>query len=78
MFYVMDFLCAFLAMLQNWQGKVSARHVALFDNLSTVIEGHEKCLFHPKLKGKITWYLRSLESEFKRYFPEFDEEEGKW
>ncbi|KAG7173577.1 hypothetical protein Hamer_G020209 [Homarus americanus] len=40
------------------------------------IEGEDH-LLDPSLKNEIIQHLKSLESELKRYFPEFEEEEGK-
>lgn len=78
MFHLMDCLRGFLAKLQNWQRKVGARNVAMFENLSAVLdENEEDSLLDPLLKTEITQHLRSLESELNMYFPEFEEEEGK-
>ncbi|XP_042203807.1 zinc finger BED domain-containing protein 5-like [Homarus americanus] len=73
----MDCLRAFLAKLQNWQRKVNAGNVAMFENLSTVLDENEDHLLDPLLKTEITQHLKSLESELKNYFPEFEEEDGK-
>ncbi len=62
-FYLMDCLCGFLAKLQNWQRKVGAGNVAMFENLSAVLdENEEDSLLDPLLKTEITQHLRSLES----------------
>ncbi|KAG7165328.1 hypothetical protein Hamer_G007133 [Homarus americanus] len=37
----------------------------------------EDHLLDPSLKNEIIQHLKPLESELKRYFPEFEEEEGK-
>lgn len=78
MFHLMDCLHGFLAKLKNWQRKVGAGNVAMFENLSAVLdENEEDSLLDPFLKTEITQHLRSLESELNNYFPEFEEEEGK-
>ncbi|XP_042240045.1 zinc finger BED domain-containing protein 5-like [Homarus americanus] len=77
-FHHTDCICAFLDKLQNWQRKVSTGNVAMFENLSTVLDDiEEDRLLDPSLKNEIIQHLKSLESELKRYFPEFEEEEGK-
>ncbi|XP_042223024.1 zinc finger BED domain-containing protein 5-like [Homarus americanus] len=76
-FHLIDCLHAFLVKLQNWQRKVDAGNVAMFENLSTVPVEIEDHLLDPSLKTEITQHLKSLKSELKRYFPEFEEEEGK-
>lgn len=77
-FHLMDCLRGFLAKLQNWQRKVGAGNVAMFENLLAVLdENEEDSLLDPLLKTEITQHLRSLESELNMYFPEFEEEEGK-
>ncbi|XP_042227261.1 protein FAM200A-like [Homarus americanus] len=52
---------AFLGKLQNWQRKVSAGNVAMFENISIVLdeieEGH---LLDPSLKNEIIQHLKSL------------------
>ena len=51
----------------------------MFENLSAVLdENEEDSLLDPLLKNEITHHLRSLESELNMYFPEFEEEEGKF
>ncbi|XP_042228828.1 uncharacterized protein LOC121870922 [Homarus americanus] len=60
----MDCLRAFLAKLQNWQRKVNAGNVAMFENLSTVLDENEDHLLDPSLKSEITQHLKSLEDEF--------------
>ncbi len=78
-FHLMDCLSGFLAKLQNWQRIVSAGNVAMFENLSPVLdENEEDSLLDPLLKTEITQHLRSFESELNMYFPEFEEEEGKF
>ncbi len=73
----MDCLRGCLVELQNWQRKVSAGNVAMFANLSAVLdENEEESLLDPLLKTEITHHLRSLESELNMYFPEFKEKEG--
>ncbi len=60
----MDCLCRFLAKLQTCQRKVGAGNVAMFENLSTVLdENEEYSLLDPSLKTEITQHLRSLEIE---------------
>ncbi|XP_042206986.1 zinc finger BED domain-containing protein 5-like [Homarus americanus] len=76
-FHLTDCLRTFLAKLQNWQMKVSAGNVAMFENLSTVLDEIEDHLLDPSLKTEITQHLKSLESELKKYFSEFEEEDGK-
>lgn len=76
-FHLMDCLRGFLAKLQNWQRKVGAGNVAMFENLSAVLDENEDSLLAPLLKTEITHHLRSLESELNMYFPEFEEEERK-
>ncbi len=76
-FHLMDCLCGFLAKLQNWQRKVGAGNVAMFENLSPVLDKNEDSLLDPLLKTEITHHLRSLENELNMYFPEFEEEEEK-
>ncbi|XP_042221089.1 SCAN domain-containing protein 3-like [Homarus americanus] len=63
-FYLMDCLRAFLAKLQNWQRKVNTGNVAMFENLSTVLDETEDHLLDPSLKTEITQHLKSLEDEF--------------
>ncbi|KAG7178162.1 Zinc finger BED domain-containing protein 5-like 3, partial [Homarus americanus] len=65
---------SFLDKLQNWQRKVSARNVAMFENISIVFDDH---LLDPSHKNEIIHHLKYLESELKRFFPEFEEEERK-
>ena len=78
MFHMMDCLRGFLAKLQNWQREVGAGNVAMFENLSAILdENEEDSLLDPLLKTEISQHLRSLESELNMYFPEFEEEEGK-
>ncbi|XP_068231980.1 zinc finger BED domain-containing protein 5-like [Palaemon carinicauda] len=68
----------FLANLQNWQMKVGAENVAMFKNLSTVLdENEEDSMLDLLLKTEITQHLRSLECEINMYVREFEEEEGK-
>ncbi|XP_042209713.1 protein FAM200A-like [Homarus americanus] len=62
-FHLMDCLRAFLAKLQNWQRKVNAGNVAMFENLSTVLDENEDHLLDPSLKTEITQHLKILESE---------------
>ncbi|XP_042225906.1 protein FAM200A-like [Homarus americanus] len=70
-FHLMDCLRAFLVKFQNWQRKVNAGNVAMFENLSTVLDETEKGhLFDPSLKTEITQLLKSLESELKRIVKE--------
>ncbi len=77
-FHLMDCLHGFLAKLQNWQRKVGARNVAMFENPSVVLDGNkEDSLLDSLLKTEITQHLRSLESEHNMYFPEFEEKKGK-
>ncbi len=77
-FHLMDCVRGFLAKLQNWQRKVGAGDVAIFENLSAALNENEKdSLLDPLLKIEITKHLRFLESELNMYFPEFGEEEGK-
>lgn len=73
----MDCLRAFPAKLQNWQRKVGAGNVAMLENLSAVLDENEDRLLDPLLKTEVTQYLKSLESELKMCFPEFEEEEEK-
>ena len=78
LFHLMDSFRGFLAKLKNWQRKVDAGNVAMFENLSAVLdENEEDSLLDPLLQTEITQHLRSLECEFNMYFPEFEEEEGK-
>ncbi len=77
MFHLMDCLRGFLAKLQNWQRKIGAGNVAMFENLSAVLDENEDSLLGPLLKTEVTQHLRSLESELNMYFQEFEEEEGK-
>ncbi|XP_042234821.1 protein FAM200B-like [Homarus americanus] len=77
-FHHMDCIRAFFDELQNWQREVSAGNVVMFENISIVLdEIEEDHLLDPSLKNEIIQHLKSLESELKRYFPEFEEEEGK-
>ena len=77
-FHLMDSLRGFLAKLQNWQRKGDAGNVAMFENLSIVLdENKEDSLPDPLLQTEIPQHLRSFEYEFNMYFPEFEEEEGK-
>ncbi|KAG7160047.1 Zinc finger BED domain-containing protein 5-like 19, partial [Homarus americanus] len=70
----MDCIRAFPDKLQNWEGKLSAGNVAMFENLSIVLdEIEEDHLLDPSLKNEIIQHLKSLESELK----EFEGEEGK-
>ncbi|XP_042230543.1 SCAN domain-containing protein 3-like [Homarus americanus] len=46
-FHLMDCLRAFLAKLQNWQRKIIAGNVAMFENLSTVLDENEDHLLDP-------------------------------
>ncbi len=79
MFHLMDCPRGFLAKLQNWQRKVGARNVAMFENLSAVLdENEEDSLLDPLFKTEITQHLRSLVSELNMYFPEFEEEDAQW
>ncbi len=51
-FHLMDCRRGFLAKLQNWQRKVSAGNVAMFGNLSGVLdENEEDSLHYLKLKS---------------------------
>ncbi len=77
-FHLMDCLHGFFAKLQNRQGKVGAGNVAMFENLSAVLdENEEDSLLGPLLETEITQHLRSLVSELNMYFPVIDEEDGK-
>ncbi len=58
-----------LLFLQNWQRKVGAGNVAMFENLSAVLGENEDSLLDPLLKTEIT--------QLNMYFPEFEEEEGE-
>ncbi len=42
MFHLMDCLRGFLAKVQNWQRKVGAGNVAMFKNLSAVLNESEE------------------------------------
>ncbi len=78
MFHLVDCLPRFLAKLQNCQRKVGTGNVAMFENLSVVLdENEEDGLLDPLLETEITQHLRSLESELNVHFPEFEEEGGK-
>ncbi len=67
MFHLMDSLRGFLAKLQHWKRKVGAGNVAMFENLSAVLdENEEDSLLDPLLKTEITQHLRSLVSERPR------------
>ena len=63
-----DNLIAFYSKLQNWRRKVMQGNIALLENLSTVIKQDEE--LDELLKTSITQHLQTLETEFKRYFPE--------
>ncbi len=63
-FHLMDCLRGFLTKLQNWQRKVGAGNVAMFESLSAVLdENEEDSLLDPLIKTEITQHPRSLESE---------------
>ncbi|XP_042242179.1 SCAN domain-containing protein 3-like [Homarus americanus] len=69
-FHHMDCIRTFFDKLQNWQRKVSAGNVAMFENISIVLdEIVEDHLLDPSLKNEIIQHLKSLESELKRNFP---------
>ncbi len=76
-YHLKDCPRGFLAKFQNWQRKVGAGNVAMFENLSAVLDENEDRLLDPLLKTEITQHLRSSESKLNMYFPEFEEEEGK-
>ncbi len=66
-FHLMDCLRVFLAKLKNWQRKVGAENVAMFENLSTALdENKEDSLLDPLLKTEITQHLKYLDSELPR------------
>jgi len=69
-----DCLTAFVAKLNNWQHKVNRGNIAMFENLSGVIQESEADL--QEIQHDITAHLESLENEFERYFPELTEEES--
>lgn len=69
-----DCLTAFVAKLNNWQRKVNRGNIAMFENLSGVIQESEADLH--EIQHDITAHLESLENEFRRYFPELTEEES--
>ncbi len=78
-YHLMDCISGFLAKLQNWQRKVGARNVAMFENLSAVLdENEEGSLLDPLLKTEITQHLRSLESELNMYFQNSRRKKGSW
>ncbi|XP_042222788.1 protein FAM200A-like [Homarus americanus] len=49
----------------------------IFEQLNRLNLKLQDHLLDPSLKTDITQHLKSLENEFKRYSPEFEEEEGK-
>ncbi|KAG7155573.1 Zinc finger BED domain-containing protein 5-like 15 [Homarus americanus] len=77
-FHLMDCIRAFLDKLQNWQRKVSAGNVAMLSISQLFLTRLKRIIYltHHS-KNEIIQHLKALESELKRYFPEFEEEEGK-
>ncbi len=73
----MDCISGFLAKLQNWQRKVGYGNVAIFVNLSALLDENKHSLLDALLKTWITPRQRSLVSSFNMYFPEFEEEDWK-
>ena len=68
-----DSLNAFYSKLQNWRRKVVQGNIAMFENSSSALKEDEQ--LDERLKTSITQHLQSLETEFKRYFPELKEQE---
>ena len=68
-----DSLNAFYSKLQNWRQKVIQGNIAMFENLSNALKEDEQ--LNERLKTSITQHLESIETEFKRYFPELKEQE---
>ncbi|XP_042207877.1 SCAN domain-containing protein 3-like [Homarus americanus] len=78
-FHHMDCIRSFLDKLQNWQKKVSAGNVAMFENISVVLyEIEEDHLLDPSHKNEIIHHLKSLESELKRFFQNSRRKKGNW
>ena len=65
-----DVLSGFLSKVQNWHRKVTEGNIAMFTNLSQLLNP-EETLF-ADLQVDIAAHLKSLEDEFKNYFPDLD------
>ena len=62
----MDVLNAFVEKLDNWQRKVEKGNFAMFETLSSVVDGN----LDRNLSSEIIAHLANLKTEFLRYFPE--------
>ena len=71
-----DTLKAFMSKLDNWKRKVSTNNVAMFEELSSILKVDDKEHMLSNLeKELILQHMEALESEFIKYFPEFDNDE---
>ena len=61
----MDVLNAFVKKLDNWQRKVEKGNFAMFEALSSVVDGN----LDRNLSSEIIAHLANLKTEFLRYFP---------
>ena len=62
----MDALNAFVQKLDNWQRKVAKGNFAMFEALSSLVDGN----LSRNLSSEILAHLTNLKKEFLRYFPE--------
>ena len=62
----MDVLNAFVEKLDNWQRKVEKGNFAMFEALSSVVDGN----LDRNLSSEIIAHLANLKTEFLRYIPE--------
>ena len=64
-----DALNAFVQKLKNWQQKSEKGNFAIFDTLSSVIEGN----LHINLSSEILQHLVKLRKEYLTYFPKISD-----
>ncbi|XP_005102420.1 SCAN domain-containing protein 3-like [Aplysia californica] len=65
-----DVLGGYLSKVQNWHRKVTEGNIAMFTNLSQLLNPEETLSAH--LQVDIPAHLNSLDDEFKNYFPDLD------
>ena len=61
----MNALNAFTQKLDNWQRKVENENFAMFEALSSVVDGN----LDPNLSSENVAHLANLKKEFSEYFP---------
>ncbi|XP_005104682.1 protein FAM200A-like [Aplysia californica] len=65
-----EVLGGFLSKVQNWYRKVTEENISMFFNLSQLL--NPEATFSADHQVGIAAHLKSLEDEFKNYFPDLD------